>query len=333
LAGKTGEASMNSRERFLVTMHYGTPDQVPLFEEGIRAEVRRVWRKQGLSAHTRLAKLFAYDEYTELAPRLYPPHSPLELAGLPDGLERLNHSLDADDPRRLPDELKSLRFLRNTSKRLLTCSFSNGLFQTLGIEDWRSFGQAMYLLSDQRLYCAAAMRSQGEFTARLARKIMGQVPLAAAVFEETVAGNSGPLVSPRMYREIALNSYAPIIAEVRECGVDTIILKSWANVRRLLPEAVAAGFNCLWAYERGSPEMDYLAIREEYGSELRLIGGIDLDVLRIDKNAIRNEVERVVPPLLAQGGYIPMLDGRVRIDITFENYTYYRRLLEEMVNK
>ncbi len=259
----------------------------------------------------------------------------MELAGLPDGLERLKHSLqhslDSGDPRRLPDELKSPRFLRSASERLITCSLSSGLFQTLGIEDWRSFGQVMLLLGDQRGYCEAAMRSQGEFSARLARRIMDQVPLAAIVFEEPVAGNSGPLVSPRMYREIALTSYAPVIAAARECGVDTIILKSWANVRRLLPEAVAAGFNCLWAYERGSPEMDYLSIREEFGSALRLIGGIDLDVLRIDKNAIREELERVVPPLLAQGGYIPMLDGRVRIDIPFENYTYYRRLLEEMV--
>ena len=296
-------------------------------------EVRRRWRKQGLPAHTRLEKVFAYDEYIELAPRLYPSRSPLELAGLPDGLERFQLSLDADDPRRLPGELKSPRFLRSASERLITCSLSSGLFQTLGIEDWRSFGQVMLLLSDQRGYCEAALRSQGEFSARLARKIMGQVPLAAVVFEEPVAGNSGPLVSPRMYREIALSSYAPVIAAARECGVDIIILKSWANVRRLLPEAVAAGFNCLWAYERGGPEMDYLSIREEFGSALRLIGGIDLDVLRIDKKAIREELERVVPPLLAQGGYIPMLDGRVRIDIPFENYVYYRKLLEEMVNE
>ena len=79
---------MNSRERFLETMHYGAPDRVPLFEEGIRAEVRRRWRKQGLPARTRLEKVFAYDEYIELDPRLYPSRSPLELAGLPDGLER-----------------------------------------------------------------------------------------------------------------------------------------------------------------------------------------------------------------------------------------------------
>ena len=29
------------------------------------------------------------------------------------------------------------------------------------------------------------------------------------------------------------------------------------------------------------------------------------------------------------GGYIPMLDGRVRADIPFENYAFYKRLLEK----
>ncbi len=172
---------------------------------------------------------------------------------------------------------------------------------------------------------------QGEFAARLARKIMGQVPLAAVVFEEPVAGNSGPLVSPRTYREIALSSYAPSHCRsprVRrgydhpeELGERAPPAPGGGRGRFQLPVGVRA-----WG-----PEMDYWTIRQEFGSALRLIGGIDLDVLRIDKNAIREELERVVPPLLAQGGYIPMLDGRVRIDIPFENYTYYRRLLEEMV--
>jgi uroporphyrinogen decarboxylase len=77
--------------------------------------------------------------------------------------------------------------------------------------------------------------------------------------------------------------------------------------------------------------MDYRDLRREFGRDLRLIGGIDLDVLRCDKDAIRREVEEKVPALLADGGYIPMLDGRVRADIPFESYCYYKRLLEKKI--
>jgi hypothetical protein len=61
-----------------------------------------------------------------------------------------------------------------------------------------------------------------------------------------------------------------------------------------------------------------------------LIGGIDLDALRRDKEAIRREVEEKVPPLVADGGYVPLADGRVRADVPFENYVYYRQLLERV---
>ena len=74
--------------------------------------------------------------------------------------------------------------------------------------------------------------------------------------------------------------------------------------------------------------MDYRDIRREFGRNLRLIGGIDLDALRHGKEAIRREIDEKVPPLLADGGYVPVADGRIREDVSFENYAYYRRLLE-----
>jgi hypothetical protein len=60
-----------------------------------------------------------------------------------------------------------------------------------------------------------------------------------------------------------------------------------------------------------------------------LIGGIDLDALRVGKDAIRREVMSKMP-LLAEGGYVPLADGRIRADVPFESYAYYRKLLTEL---
>jgi hypothetical protein len=79
--------------------------------------------------------------------------------------------------------------------------------------------------------------------------------------------------------------------------------------------------------------MDYQSLRREFGRDLRLIGGIDLDALRKDKEAIRQEIEDKVPPLVEEGGYIPLADGRIRADVPFENYIYYRQLLEKVTQK
>jgi hypothetical protein len=76
--------------------------------------------------------------------------------------------------------------------------------------------------------------------------------------------------------------------------------------------------------------MDYRDIRREFGRDLRLIGGIDLDALRRGREAIRGEILEKVPPLLESGGYVPLADGRVREDVRYEDYLYYRELLAEV---
>jgi uroporphyrinogen decarboxylase len=108
------------------------------------------------------------------------------------------------------------------------------------------------------------------------------------------------------------------------------VFRTFANSRLLIPSVLNRGFNCLWACEVNVDAMDYRDIRREFGRDLRLIGGIDLDALRHGKEAIRREIEEKVPPLLTEGGYVPLADGRVREDVPFANYVYYRQLLERV---
>jgi len=165
----------------------------------------------------------------------------------------------------------------------------------------------------------------------MAEKILGQVEVEAVVFSEPIGGNHGPLISPRMYQDFVLKSYAPVLEVIRRHRVQTIILRAYANERVLLPTMVEFGINCLWACETNPEAMDYRLIRREFGKGLRLIGGIDTDILRYQKEDIQRELEEKVLPLLPEGGFLPLADGRVREDMSFENYVYYRSLLEELV--
>ena len=64
---------MNSRDRFRETMRYGTPDRVPYFEEGIRDDVLRAWRRQGLRRKSEFEARFRHDRREEIYPgvRIY----------------------------------------------------------------------------------------------------------------------------------------------------------------------------------------------------------------------------------------------------------------------
>ena len=96
--------AMSNRQRFYETMHYGHPDRVPYFEEGIRDEVVQAWRRQGLAADADLATLFPSDPVEHIEPDFDPlpaldewPTSRAELA-------EFEKRLDPADAARLPEK-------------------------------------------------------------------------------------------------------------------------------------------------------------------------------------------------------------------------------------
>jgi uroporphyrinogen decarboxylase len=321
---------MNSRERFLKTMAYGSPDRVPYFEEGIRRNVLRAWRNQGLTLDKDIAQMFPTDRREVIEMDLEPRPKFRRWPSSPAELDRLKRRLDPYGRGRMPRGWA--KRVRSWKERdyVLMLRIHRGFFLSMGVYDWRRFAELMDLLIDDPEFVRGAMTIQGEFAAELAERVLRDVKVDAALFSEPIGGNDQPLISPQMYEDFVLTSYEPVLAVLKKYGVETIIFVTFANARVLVPSFLKRGFNCLWACEVNIEAMDYRDLRREFGRDLRLIGGIDLDALRRDKEAIRREIEEKVPPLLADGGYVPLADGRVRADVPFENYVYYRRLLEKV---
>lgn len=324
---------MTARERFTETMRYGAPDRVPYFEEGLRDDVLEQWRQQGLAPDADLSALFEIDRReqipVDLEPRPRLEAWPLSRAGL----RALRRRLDPHDPGRLPDDWAARVEAWRTRDHVLQLPVHRGFFLSMGARDWARFAEAIYLLHDAPALVGDIMALYGEFHARLAERVLRDVEVDFATFSEPIGGNDGPLLSPRAYEEFVLASYRPVLEVLRRGGVETIVFVTYANARVLLPCVLEAGFNCLWACEVETAAMDYRALRRRFGRSLRLIGGIDLDTLLKGQAAIRREIEARVPPLLAQGGYVPLADGRVRANVSLENYLYYRRVLAEVTRR
>lgn len=320
---------MNSRQRFLETMQFGRLDRVPYFEEGIRKDVLNAWHHQGLDRGTDLAKLFQTDEreeiYLDVDPHPFPTRWPVAM----EDLKSFSRRFDPEDRARLPEHLKQRLLAWKNRKHVLMLRVHIGFFESIGVNGWGRIHELMVQIHNSPGLIAAMMQIQGECVAALAEKVLREVDVDAAVFSEPIGDNNGPLISPKMYEQLVLASYEPILQVLRLHSVKVVILRTYANCRLLVPVLLEHGLDCLWACEVNTEAMDYRSLRQEFGRNLRLIGGIDLDVLRKDRQAIRSEVEEKVPPLVEQGGYVPLADGRVRADIPFQNYLYYRELLEQ----
>lgn len=321
---------MTARQRFHETMHYGQPDRVPWLEEGLRDDVLEQWLCQGLSREADLAEMFGYDHRERIELDFEPNTESRPTVLTRHDLLALRRSLDPDHPKHWPDDwTQSVKRWRDRDF-LLELPIHRGLFLTMGVGDWASLEPFLYRLADEPALVRDVMDIHAAFAASLAERVLRDLKIDFASFSEPIGGNSGPLVSPATYRQVVLDSYRPVLDVLRRHNVGTIVFMTYANARVLLDDVLAAGFNCLWAMETESQSMDYLALRRQYGKSLRLIGGIDLDCLLRDEAAIEREVMRRAPQLLADGGYIPVADGRVRASMPFGNYTCYRRLLQRM---
>lgn len=284
-----------------------------------------------MSRETPFSELFATDERIEIAPDLEPQPYLKQWPRCHSELEALRQRLDPADPGRLPANWPELTRAWRDGDEAMMLRVHRGFFQTAGVTGWQRFEELNYLLRDDPAVVREIMTISGDFSAVLVERVLREVSIDAAIFSEPIGGNSGPLISPQMFENIVSLSYKPILEVLRRHEIETIIFRTYANARILLPIVLEWGFNCLWACEVNLEAMDYDEIRREFGRDLRLVGGIDVDVLRGDKETIRREVEEKVPPLLEEGGYVPLADGRIRANVPFENYIYYRGLLEKVI--
>ena len=240
---------LNSRERFRETMCYGRPDHVPYFEDGLREDVLARWHAQGLEPDADLAQMFHTDRRERIPLSLEPLPGLKQWPASQRDVAALRRRLDPDEPSRLPEDWAARVRAWRGREHVLELPIHRGFFLSLGVHDWTRFAEVIYLLSDAPALVREIMTVYGEFAARLAERVLGEVEVDFVSFSEPIGGNYGPLLSPRQYEEFVLSSYQPVMEVLQRDGVQTICLVTYANARLLVPSILAAGFNCLWACE------------------------------------------------------------------------------------
>jgi len=146
---------------------------------------------------------------------------------------------------------------------------------------------------------------------------------------EDICYKTAALFSPAIMRRIMLPRWRKLTDFLRAHGVPVIVVDCDGNLDEFLPLAVEGGINGVLPFEVAAGN-DIHAARRRYGKNLILFGGIDKRALAEGRAAIDAELDRVARPLLAQGGYFPILDHYAPPDISLENYLYYKLKLKSL---
>jgi hypothetical protein len=242
---------------------------------------------------------------------------------------------DPDDRRRYPRGFAQLCRRINREGRVLYVDASGGgLLQMLGVGDWESLVAACLALFDRPKDVEELMDRTTDFYCVCLERVLSEVSVDYASFYEPIASNAGPVISREMFQRFAVPGYRKVIGLLEEFDVPLrIFCTTGGDLTPLLPSLIDAGVNGLWISNITSARMEYSKLRQEFGSDVALIGGIDATALIWDEAAVERAVEDTVPPLLESGRYLPCLDDRPRRNIPFSRYCRYRDLLAERVRK
>ena len=145
---------------------------------------------------------------------------------------------------------------------------------------------------------------------------------------EDICFKNGPIVSLDFFKNVLTPRYRRIGDRLAGRGIDIWYTDCDGDVRPILPCLMEGGINCLFPFEVNScchPG----ELLDEYGGDLRIMGGVDKMELARGPEAIRAYLESLVP-YVERGGYIPFCDHRCPPNVKPEYYLYYLDLKEEM---
>ena len=143
-----------------------------------------------------------------------------------------------------------------------------------------------------------------------------------AHFWEDICFKNGPLVIPSMFDEYVGPHYKRITDLLHSHGIDIVSVDCDGWIDRLIPTWLENGVNTMFPIEVGTWNASIAPWREQYGRELRGVGGMNKTVFSRDRAAVDAEIERL-RPLIELGGYIPCPDHRIAPDAKYENVQYY----------
>jgi hypothetical protein len=140
---------------------------------------------------------------------------------------------------------------------------------------------------------------------------------------------AGPLMSPAAFREFLFPEFKRVIDVYHSYGVHNVMLHTDGDFRPLIPLLLEAGVTGVHPFEVTNGQ-SIVEVRKAY-PRLQIFGGINKQALERGKEDIDAELARLqIPWMVSQGGWIPYVDHAVPPDVSWANFSYYRRRLNAL---
>jgi uroporphyrinogen decarboxylase len=191
------------------------------------------------------------------------------------------------------------------------------------IREWCGLVGLSYIIADDEGLLDEMIGTYADLCYRFTEQVLASgIAFDFGHFWEDMAFKNGPLVSPALFDKKLGPHYERIVRLLNRHGVNIVSVDCDGRIDKLVPTWLRAGVNTMFPIEVGTWGASILPWREQYGRDIRGVGGMDKRVFAHGRDAIDVEVERL-KPLVDLGGYIPCPDHRLAPDTVWENVQYY----------
>ena len=311
-----GESALGMDPREFI---YFRGEMVPHFEEEVLSEDERTQTLRDRRGRIRRAlkegvvngARMSMDQYID-----FPVHT------MEDWLQ-IKKRFEPSSPQRYEPNWQQLRVLgwRNRQHPLIfapnggTVGFYWAARELMGTEG------LSYAWYDHPALLHDMMESHADFLVEAIRPVLAHTSVEYVCLNEDMSMKTGPLLSPRTYREFIFPRLKRVIEYYKAHGVRYVAIDTDGNPEALIPLLLDAGVDVIWPLERAA-DQDPVRLRRKYGQSLRLWGGVDKRVLAQGPQAIDAHL-RALSPLIEEGGFIPSVDHTVPPDISWPNFQHY----------
>jgi hypothetical protein len=193
--------------------------------------------------------------------------------------------------------------------------------------------ELLYTFIDAPELIHACMRAWFDLADTVTARHQEHVTIDELFLAEDICYKNGPLISPDMMRQFLLPYYQQLIANLRQRQIDRsrhlyIQIDTDGFADPVIPVYQEIGMDVMSPFEAAAG-CDVVRAAGQH-PELRIFGGIDKRILARTTADIDRELERILPPLRARGGYIPTSDHGVPAEVPYSNYLHYRRRCQEL---
>lgn len=205
-------------------------------------------------------------------------------------------------------------------------AFSGPFWQ---MRDWCGFENLCILMIEDPELVDEMSAFWADFVSEVLDLMLPHFTSDRVLVQEDMAYKAHSMISPAMVRRFLMPAYDKWVPKLKDAKVPVLEVDSDGFIGELIPLWIEAGFNCCSPIEVAAGN-DIVAFRRQYGQQMAFQGGIDKRAIAQGGTVIEAELQRVVPPLLEQGGFIPGCDHGVPHDISWPDFIHYSRELAKL---